>query len=220
MLSGFLLSLAVAAADPPTMLRDPPVDRCASDASFAAFWGALLRTIDRRDGDALLAVVAPDIEFSFGGDRGRASFARSWKLSRPQSSDIWRALEETLLLGCRIGEDGTYWAPSFFLFDNGEMDGFETFLALVPGSALRAEPDDGAMPVAMLDWDVLHIALDQRKGAWTVDGDGAAPWLSASLSDGRSGYVRASQVRSIIDLRAGFRKVRGRWMMTVFIAGD
>lgn len=208
-MSGVLLSLLFAVGNPATAHRLPPVDQCAADASFAAFRTELVSAIERRDSARLLAVVAPDIEFSFGGDSGRTQFARAWALESPQTSALWDELAAVLRLGCARAEDGTYWAPSLFILDTSRGDPFETYVA-APDAVLREAPDDGAAEVARLDWDILR----------GEEVDGASNWLAAHLSDGRRGFVRRDRVRSVIDYRAGFEKVRGRWMMTAFIAGD
>jgi hypothetical protein len=41
-----------------------------------------------------------------------------------------------------------------------------------------------------------------------------------TLGNGRSGFVRREHVRSVIDYRATFEKVDGKWLMTTFLAGD
>ena len=45
-------------------------------------------------------------------------------------------------------------------------------------------------------------------------------WTALVLPDGRRGYVASRLVRSPIDYRAFFARSDGRWLMTLFIAGD
>jgi hypothetical protein len=40
------------------------------------------------------------------------------------------------------------------------------------------------------------------------------------LADGRTGFVRHDQVRSVLDYRAVFERREGHWLMTAFVAGD
>jgi hypothetical protein len=208
-LTGILLSLLLAAGNSMTAYRLPPVDQCAADASFAAFRRDLTAAIERRDSSHLLSIVSPEIEFSFGGDSGRAQFARAWELESPRISALWGELSAALRLGCARGGDGAYWAPSLFILENSGGDPFETYVA-APDAVLRAAAGDSAAEVARLEWDVL-------RGEQV---DGAPGWLAVRLADGRRGFVRGDQVRSVIDYRAGFERTGGRWMMTVFIAGD
>jgi hypothetical protein len=114
-----------------------------------------------------------------------------------------------LRLGCaREGE--TFWAPSLFVQSAGPRDPFTTYVAVSRAASLYTLPDAASAPVARLDWDVLEAEGD----------DGESAWLLVGLADGRPGFVRRADVRSVLDYRAGFERVGGRWMMSVFIAGD
>ena len=76
---------------------------------------------------------------------------------------------------------------------------------------MRSAPDPEASPVAELDWDMLTLRPYS----------GGDEWLPVSLADGRDGFVRHEDVRSLLDYRAAFRKGDdGRWRMTLFVAGD
>jgi hypothetical protein len=45
-------------------------------------------------------------------------------------------------------------------------------------------------------------------------------WLSVHLADGSTGYIDERYVRSPISYRAYFERMDGRWVLTMFIAGD
>lgn len=209
MAGALILSLLLAAAQPDTVSRLPPVDACAADASFAGFRTSLLEAVARRDSDHVLAVVADDMAVDFGGGRGRSDFAEAWGLDRPAGSALWRELEAALRLGCAVAEDGSYWSPSLFLAPEID-DPFATFLVVRPGAALHAAPDPASAVVATLEWNLLE-------GVEWQEGDA---WWRMRLADGREGYVRAEDLRSPVDYRAGFRRIDGRWRMIAFIAGD
>ena len=64
--------------------------------------------------------------------------------------------------------------------------------------------------MARLEWDVLTWrSVDAPEG-----------WLPVALADGRAGFVRRGEVRSLLDYRVGFVRRGGRWRMHFFIAGD
>lgn len=188
--------------------RRPPVDECAADPSFVEFRERLRAATDRRDIDYLLSVIGDDIHASFGGHRGRADFIELWSLDRPGESEVWTALAETLRLGCKVSEDGTYVAPAFFLQTREGDEAYDTYLAVSPGAPLRTAPRRDAAVLASLEWDVL---------TWLNESEG---WYEMRLADGRRGFVEAAHVRSLVDYRAFFERIDGRWRMTVFIAGD
>jgi hypothetical protein len=203
------VSLNWAAPEERPIRRLPPVDLCASDQSFAAFRVQLRQAIAGKDRAFILAMITDDIEVDFGGGAGRGDFERTWTLDRPETSPLWEELGEVLDLGCVPDGEGLYWSPSMFR-EEGIDDPFSAALAIHPGGALHEAADASSPVVATLDWDLLTVP------EW----NGEAAWQRAQTADGRSGYVRSSELRSPIDYRAGFRKIDGRWRMIVFIAGD
>ena len=201
--------VAVAAPGEGAALRMPPVDRCASDPSFAAFRTELRQAIAGKDRDFVLAMITDDIEVDFGGGAGRGDFERTWALDRPENSPLWEELVEVLDFGCVPDEEGIFWAPSLFS-EEGIDDPFTAALAIRPGGALHEAADAASPIIATLEWDLVTVP------EWNGD----AAWQRVEMADGRSGFVRSSELRSPIDYRAGFRKVDGRWRMMTFIAGD
>jgi hypothetical protein len=202
-----LLLLAEPAAG--ERVRLPPVDQCSADPGFRTFRAELDAAIVGRDPERLLALADPEIEVSFGGERGHRNFRRVWKLDRPLESSLWQTLAEALALGC--ASDGTVAvAPSHVNQLPSDYDIYDTMIAVRPGAALRAKPRSGSKLVARLDWDVVQA------GAW----DRKSDWVPVTLGDGRRGFARREDLRSVIDYRATFEKVGGRWRMTTFIAGD
>ncbi len=187
-----------------------PVDEADRDASFAEFRTRLLAAIDRHDAKFLRAVIAPDIEFSFGREPGLAGFEKQWKLDDARSP-VWNELRDVLRSGGRFNggddSDRTFTAPYTFAslrrYDAGAIAGASV--------QLRARPALDATTIATLAYDVVTIAR------WT----GAdAAWAEIRLADGRRGYVERHDIRSPLDYRAIFKKIDGRWRLVVFIAGD
>jgi hypothetical protein len=210
-MAAWLLSLLMISAPPAVAARAlPPVDECTTDASFVAFREELRQAVAQRDRDRLLALVADDIQISFGDSGGRADFIRMWALDQPATSTLWHELEEVLRLGCGSGGDGTYWAPSLGSQLPDEMDPFETVVAVRPGAVLRASPDPASVVVAPLQWDVLTTRSEEAPD----------DWIAVTMRDGRRGFVQRSDVRSPIDFRAGFQRRGGSWRMITFVAGD
>ena len=210
--SGLLLALLLTAAPAADAAphRLPPVDQCASDRSFVAFRNALRAAIARRDRAFILATVADNIEVDFGGGAGRATFARTWRLDRPQSSRLWDELGRVLALGCARSQ-GEFYAPAMAVTgDDVFEDPFTQAVAIRPNAEVRAAADAASRVVATLAWDIVTVP------EWAQD----AAWQRVELADGRTGYMRSTDLRSPIDYRAAFRRIGGRWRMTAFIAGD
>ena len=213
MLAGMILSLLLAGGPETSsrVLRLPPTDECAADRSFVEFRRGLLAAIERRDRDAVLAVVTDDIQTDFGGGAGRDEFARAWQLDRAADSPLWSELGDALRLGCgrHPGTEELY-APSMFVAEEAFADPFTAAVAVKSGTELRSAPDGGGELIGTLDWDVLTVP------EWDQD----AAWQRVETADGRSGYVRTADIRSPIDYRAAFEQIDGRWRMVAFIAGD
>jgi len=200
-----LLALALAAA-PAAAQTLPPRDECAADADFTRFRAELLDIAARHDGRRLLAIVAEDISFSFGGEAGRADFAREWGLATPETSGLWPVLANALVLGCtRDGEERA--APYFFQRMPEGLDPFTSGVARAGARLYRERSNEGEG--AVISWAVLAEV--------TIESDG---WGRVRLADGRTGYIEAGSVISPIDYRAIFGRRAGQWRMVAFIAGD
>jgi hypothetical protein len=197
----------------PEPLRLPPTDECGGEPSFVAYRARLSAAIARKDAAALRPLVDSHIMYNFGDDDGWPGFVRNWHLDRPADSDLWLELSQVMNLGCEVDGDQRI-APGNFnrLSDIGE--GLPPFFAVRKDAALRSRPDDKAALVTLLDYHVLIEILDDEPEA-VPEG-----WLHARLTNGQSGYVRLSAVRSALDYRAGFEKRSGQWVMTSFVAGD
>jgi hypothetical protein len=213
MIAPILAALLIAAPEGSRVNRLPPVDRCASDASFVAFREAMRAAIARRDSAALLAMVSTDIAFGFGEEPGREGFVRHWALEQPATSGLWRQLEAALALGCDRDQNGALWAPSMSLPDPDAPDdaSYEGNVLALPGGLLRAEASDSGEVIARLNWDVMML---------TREDDPESRWAHVGIADNRQGYVLRSQIRSFTDYRAIFERRGGRWLMTAFIIGD
>lgn len=205
-------ALLLAAPAPAAELKLPPVDEAGEDPAFLAFRDDLLAAVRRRDIEAVAAAAGEDIKLSFGGSYGRETF-RDWLVQDDTGSGVsyWVELERAIALG------GVFEGPESFctpyvscrrIPDCDSCDPYETLIAVSDRAPVHAAPDRGSEVVARLSYSVVR-ALD--------DGH---PWRKIALPGGGTGYVTAPEFRSPIDYRARFEKRGGRWLMTLFIAGD
>lgn len=201
------LLLAAFALTPPAGAQTlPPRDECGANAEFARFRADLLDIIVRRDRARLLAILSDDIRFSFGSEVGDHDFAAEWGLATPETSGLWTALANTLVLGC-ARDDGRMVSPYLFSRMPGGVDPYFSGVAR-PGARLSAaRSDEGEGP--LISWAIIEEVADEADG-----------WSRVRLADGRSGYVESGEVLRTLDYRAIFERRNGRWLMTAFIAGD
>lgn len=206
LLAATLALLAPVSAIGATM---PPRDQCAADPSLAAFRAQLKGIVKRKDAPALLALTSPNISWSFGGDSGRVSFAKEWKLNgrAGANSRIWRALDAVLGSGCSL-KQGLASAPYWHASGPTAGDISEIGVVSRPRVNLRAGPSLTARVVRLVDYEVLTI----------ITSDGG--WTHARLSDGTEGWISNDYLWTGYSYRALFERRGGRWAMTAFIAGD
>ncbi|HJT80296.1 MAG TPA: SH3 domain-containing protein [Chthoniobacterales bacterium] len=200
---------------PPYRLR--PVDDSSRDPEFRKFYAKLLSAIERKDHGFLISIVDPKIELSFGGDAGISRFKEMWKPTE-RKSPIWNELGEALRLGVTFdAKQGEFWAPYVFSRFPENYDGFDYSVIIAKEVKVRQKPKSSAPVLATLSYEIVRTNYSEFNDAATT---GKPQWIKVGLSDGREGFVPAAMVRSPIDYRAGFAKKEGKWMMTVFIAGD
>ena len=204
-----LVELLMMAAAQGAPARLPPVDQCSRDPGFKAFRASLESAVARRDGDAFLKLLAPDVLVNFGGENGKAAFAKQWEV-KSRTSPLWAQMAKVLLLGCARIDKARVMPSLAGQFDgDDDVDVFELSVVTAPRARLRKTPAvDGAL-IATLAWDVVRPIANE--------GDA---WTKIRLKDGREGWLRADELRSPLDYRAVAEKRNGKWMITAFVAGD
>ncbi|MBA3258347.1 MAG: hypothetical protein H0T68_02635 [Gemmatimonadales bacterium] len=193
-----------------------PVDQAVRNPSFYTFRAQLLGALARRDTAALMAVVAPDIKNSFGGNDGAEEFRRGWALDRP-GSRVWEELTAVLALGGSFVDDTTFVAPYVFSRFPSGLDGLEHLAVLGSGVRVRARPDSTAAVLAVLSFDVVRRASGPHPAPAGAD---STAWEPVQLAGGRVGYVARQYVRSPVGYRAYFSRQGSRWVMLFLVAGD
>ena len=189
----------------------PPVEKCGGDPSFDAFRSELRRVVARRDPQAFLRLLAPDVTVNFGGDSGRKSFADQWEINSPAKTGLWRELAAILHLGCARIEQARV-MPSLhaeFSAEN-DQDPFEMMIVVSPKAQLRTSRQSGSRVVTTLGWDVVKA----------IQAPDDSDKIKVRLADGREGWLKRTELRSPLDYRLVMEKRRGKWMITAFVAGD
>lgn len=204
-----------------------PVDEGSRDVSFKRFRERLIAALKRRDRKYLLSIVHPEIMNSYGGNSGIKEFVESWKPNSPDSK-IWKELLAVLSLGGSFDrENGQKIFVAPYISSRWESianklppdaDAF-THSAIVGARVpVYSKPDAAAPAVFFLSYDVVQ--RDDQRSLWKdVDRDELL-WARIKTLKGREGYVQGNRIRSAVDYRAYFKKVRSKWMMYIFIAGD
>lgn len=210
---GLLVALLVAAAVAVTTAQTSllkPEDEGMRSPDFVAFRTGLRQAIARRDVPALLRVVHPNIKNTFGDDNGIDAFKRRWRLDRADSK-VWSELGAVLALGGSFQDPDQFVAPYVYSKWPEALDAFDHVALVGSNVRVREAPGTNARILAMLSHAILRL-----KGP----GSTSESWTAVVLPDGRAGYVASRLVRSPIGYRAFFARTEGRWLMTMFVAGD
>lgn len=197
-----------------------PVDEASKDPSFFAFRKQLIDAVHRRDSRFVLSIVDPRIDLGFDGSAGIGDFKRNWKPER-KGSDLWPVLEQALALGGTFEKSHgrqEFCAPYVTTRFPAGFDEFESAAITGTDVRVRARPEAGAPVVDTLSYDVVKV-IDWR-GERAQTAATRNRWVLVRTPQGHPGYVRHEFIRSPVDFRAHFAKLRGRWMMTGLIQGD
>jgi hypothetical protein len=209
-----LLALAPAQADALTE-RLKFWDDGPQDASFVKFRNELKATIARKDASALFKVLASDIKIDFGGFGGGPEFQKMWK-PYDKDSKVWAALSLVVEQGGNFDSPARFSAPYVYSAFPSDVDGLDHVVVTNEAAVMRAQPKNDAPIVRKLDRDILTV-LDGAKAQHEAGPD---DWTEVKDAKGKEGFVLARDVRSPIDYRAYFEKRKGKWVMTMFLAGD
>lgn len=186
-----------------------PVDDARNDLGFAAFRDTVLRIVAARDTTALLAIVAPDIKNSFGGNDGALEFRKAWRLGEADS-ELWGILDDLLRHGGRFSGPDAFVAPYTYMALPDSLDPFEYLMVRDADVPVYGAPDEQSAIVARLSHTVV------RAGPYLAD----PLWTAIALGGERYGYVQAHRIRSAVDYRLQFVRRDGRWWLVFLVAGD
>jgi len=210
-------AVSVAAAQERFVL---PVDEAKQDPSFAAFRAELIAAVERRDAKYVSSIVDRDMINGFDSSGGPREFERVWKLNSADSK-FWETFLPVIKNGGRFVTERrrrVFFAPYTFDGFPKDLDTFEYHAIFGANVNLREKPQRDAPVAAVLSYNV--VKTDPEQSVKIAGKENEFDWMNVETLGGQKGFVKAEFVRGPIDYRAGFEKIRGKWKMNVFIAGD
>lgn len=194
-----------------------PVDEAKNDASFYSFREKLITAVKKRDVNFVLSIVDRNIKNGFGGEDGYANFKKQWKITA-KNSQLWDVLLKILTNGGAFDskQKTAFYAPYTFTNFPEDLDAFEYEAVFGNNVNLRSEPNTNSSVVASLSYNVVKV--DYKNSIKSGENDYS--WLKVETLGGKKGFIKSEFVRSSIDYRAGFEKIKGKWKMTFLLAGD
>ena len=196
-----------------------PKDEADKNPSFLAFRTKLIAALEKRDVKFILGIVDKRIKNGFGGEDGFENFKKQWKIQN-RNSKFWDELMIVVKNGGTFDKQNknSFYAPYLFTTFPEEIDAFEYQAIFGNNVNLRSKPGVNSSIVASLSYNIVKVDWENSVKSRTNKDDFL--WLKVATLGGKKGFVKPEFVRSSIDYRAGFEKIRGKWIMTFFLAGD
>ena len=188
--NGLMLAATLAAAAPaqPLPARLPPIDECRSDEGFALFRDTLASAAAREDGQALSALLAPEL--------------------RANAEDYWPRIRMLLRMGCIRSGEARVLPSALKQLERFGPDSRAGKFLVIPGADLLETTEDPNSIVdgAVLKWDVV-----------TATNIAGHIWTGVQLRDGRSGWIIDADLYSLeYPSVMTVEKRDGQWVITGF----
>ena len=195
-----------------------PIDEGANDASWQAYKARLLAALEKKNRQALMAAVDPNVDNGPDVKRGVSEFRRRWDFDKDKSP-MWDELRKALSLGgAYVKNDrgprrfctpyvAAKWPTTHDPFAFGAITARDVLVKSEPSSESRTLGTVTHLVVKVHDWEVA----DKTQGF-------AQNWTKIELRD-TPGYVPEEQIRSPIEHMACFSVSGGAWRLTSFTAG-
>jgi hypothetical protein len=202
-----------------------PRNDCATVPGAQAFLDQINAAVAARDVDAFVSLVDVHVRLGFGGEDGAANLRTS--LEAPDGG-MWDEIAELMAMGCAVtqtGERTTIILPWYFAQDTGG-DPFETMIVTGEEVVVHAAPAGNSEQLATISWDAVQLEPEAGPdGAISFGGPDDTGWRHVRLpaSDGAEpivGYMRSSNLRSVIDYRLLAENGDGTWKVSALLAGD
>jgi hypothetical protein len=194
-----------------------PVDEGPLNPSFLAFRHRLIAAVKRHDLRFINSILNPHLISTFGDAPNTPATFKQIYEGKDAECDLWKELLAVLSLGGQFTGKHEFCAPYVYTRPWPDaLNDIDHEAIIGKHIRVRIRPNEAAAVLDTLSYDLVKV---DQKGS--VPPNSVNPtWVKISTPSGRRGYVAGQSIRSPIDYRACFRKRRGRWWLTVFIAGD
>lgn len=177
----------------------PPKDDASKDKALAAFLSKFKDVLKHKDRNALLAMLAPNVDAGTRGADGPNAFYTAWDLTDPNSS-VYAVLAQILSLpGVMVGEQ--YCAPYVSAQFPSDLDRSKHQVVLNPNVKVRETNSATSKAVATVSYEIVQVL---ERGEWT----------KIRTQSGVEGYIPIAYLYSPAGYRACFAKnAEGAWQV-------
>lgn len=200
-----------------------PKDDAAADKEFSLFIAKFKKDVKDKKFESLKKSIASDVLYEIESVDGLKGFVKTWKLDKnPKKSDFWFEMDRILSMGSAYyNEEKTAYAyPYLFVTFPADYDSYEYIAVTGKKVNVRKTPDAKAPVVETIDYEIvkpMHIEPEPKND---IIGGIKGTWIMVKTGSGKEGYIFNQFLHSPLGYRAIFEKRDGRWMMTIFLAGD
>ena len=184
----------------PTRTLPPPKDESGRDKTLAAFFVKLKDVLKRKDRDALIGMLAQDIDVGIRDMSGAGAFFTAWGLADRDAS-VYGVISQILSLN-GVWVDDQFCGPYVSVRFPKDLDRSKYQVVLNPDVKMRAAKATTAPVVGTLAYDVVEVL--ERGPEWT----------KVRTIAGAEGFVQIAYLYSPAGYRACFKKnAEGTWQM-------
>lgn len=183
----------------------PPKDESGRDKTLTAFLTRLKDVLKRKDRDALVAMLAPDVDMGVRDMQGPAAFYSFWSLGE-DGNGVYALLSQILSIpGVWVGDRfcGPYVGVQF----PADLDPSKYQAVLNPDAKLRETASTSGRVLATLSYNIVEV-LERDV------------WMKVRTESGLTGYIQAAYIYSPTAYRMCVAKnAAGMWQIASFKPG-
>lgn len=191
-------------------------DQSYKDKSFQLFKNELVIAIKNKNISFIRDIVSKNVVFSFGYEPEYkndpvGTFLRFYRLDKHhEKSEFWKNLSKVMSLGCVFKIEGLYECP--YLISNwpSDLDYYDYVVSIKKDAKIRIEPSQKASTIRSADFEILNLIPPAMKNSWFI----------VKIDENKTGYIHESEAHSPIGYRVSFKKIKEKWFLESFIAGD
>lgn len=190
-----------------------PVNDIKKDKSLNDFIVEFLRAVNNNDTSFIFKNIYEDIYNGHHEQPGTEVFKRIWKEDVNQI--LGREIIKAVTLGGVIVERNRFEMPyTSALFPSDKFNVYNHGIVISNNAFVYEQPSFSSTRLGAVSYDVVEVTN------WSILDDTNASWTQVLLKNKRVGYITSTAIKSPLDYRFVFRKIKGNWLFSSFAAGD
>lgn len=195
-----------------------PVDESKKDSSLSRFLNNLKTICINKDTTSLYILLDSGIVTSWGGGQeGKEAFTRHWKLSKPDSSELWQTMLKIIKLGGVFDKDdeGMFfnmpYANSNIFFNKvvSEVMPYWIYICLVNREPVYNKPNTNSLIVGYLSYDIVYYN-DKKTSIQNLPKESKFMFIE-TVNKKIKGWVQYDNFYCDAGLKLIIRKKKNQW---------